>query len=339
MLGSLGDMFSRSMAKQNPGAFGNKDASAAKGGAATTAPVTTTLGVPGTPAPTAGVLAGRAVPTAHRSVTLSAMDEDVSLGKPVNARDYVQKDYVSRQMNKANAYISQEVKSVPDYVGTQRAMSSSGAWNQNPGAHPLNMKDVSFTANRGVTGSILDAVTGKSRTVGLPEAVKAFRSGKAETLAASYASGNTETDEQGRPKNDVLGDALDVASPAVSAFRGSIAGALLGGVKAAYNLARDEGLYDDEKKSVSAASPAVSPTAQRTVSATAKRGAGEDSGRILMQSALAQGGKAAAASPAASAGSGAATTKAKRGRQSLLLTGGRGVEDDARVLFTGLKRG
>ncbi|MBI9078309.1 MAG: hypothetical protein JEY79_01055 [Pseudodesulfovibrio sp.] len=304
------------------------------GGTSAVAEPKQTLGAPKVDAPKVGALMQRAAPVAHMTA-FNDMQTAIDEGEVVNAATYsglYNRDMVAK---KARA-------DVQDMTKTSRVMGTLGTFTQNPDAHPLNRMQSTFNPNRGVVGSFLDKMTGHKRGLSMRESLKSYRAGTAKDMASTLASGNTEVDENGKPQMDVLGTVLDVASIVPSVVTRSPFGIGKGLFDFAQNASRQSGLYE-ENKSTKPATPvsSSSPKAQRTVTAkgsnpVAGMMGGDGGGRTLFASTAGMGGpeeekKAVAAK--------AAPKKVKRGRRSLLLTGGRGLEETPQLLFNSLRKG
>ena len=306
----------------------------AKGGSDTTGntdtPVTAPTATPtketmGAPAKASGTLFS---PRGNTSLALAKMDDDMELGNTVNAADYVNKDYAARQ-TMSQAEFSDKVKTAGSMAPAEREMGEYGKFEQTPGSYPLNRLASIFKPNRGVGGQMLDSILGRNRNLPMSEAVKKQQQGVAGLVGENLEEGNLMVSE-GKVKEDKLGIALDVATPLVSLARGNFLSALLGGVNAADTMSDMKELSDVGTKMV----PTTAPAQKSAMASNPYRGMmGNDKNdhRVLMSPT-----KAKATTTTEDATVTTTTKRPRVGRSSLLLTGGQGVTDKARVFFTGL---
>ncbi|XXJ19859.1 hypothetical protein ACR42D_10010 [Desulfovibrio caledoniensis] len=273
-----------------------------------------------------GMWAGKISPVA----SFAAMQEDIDKDKAVNAAQYTHAFNTGLKYGKV-------METGRNMLEAQRVDPHLGTFQQPKGSKSLSWNTLEFHTNRGIKGSLLDAVTGKNRTYSMKEAEKDVEKGKWSNRAKSLSTGNTEVDENGYAVKDKLGTALDIAAPVASLLSMALTGpTALGGVgflndldNLKTNTEITDSLYGKDKPSVNSRGQAAvagrvdgNPVSGMLGSDTKQRSA-------LFGVGKAQPGKKARPAPSART----AKPVARRTRQSLLLTGPMGLTDGPDRIF------
>ncbi|NDV19226.1 hypothetical protein GO013_07310 [Pseudodesulfovibrio sp. JC047] len=155
-------------------------------------------------------------PRQHTSITLAGMEDEIADGQVVNARDYVNADYASRNIMSREMY-NEGVKLGKDITETERMMSPFGHFKREPGTNPLSRMNSSFVADRHIGQRAYDAMLDRKRVVPMRRAVDLYRSGvpkgatqnRAEIAAENLSEGNFQY-ENGKLAPDRIGMGMDV---------------------------------------------------------------------------------------------------------------------------------